>query len=107
MFTVGDKVVLNDGICIGTVIRLTDKRQDVVVDFGRIHRKFSQTGREVGGDRWSCNRIQPLTDELQKKIQDRQIVAKCKRVLSDASLRIITPDKARKIINFFEQEIFE
>ncbi len=67
MFKIGDKVSLNKGITIGTVIRLTDKKQDVVVDFGNFCQKFSQTGRSIGGDIWNFDYIYPLTDELKRK----------------------------------------
>ena len=107
IFKVGDKVSLNKGLTIGTVIKITEKRQDVVVDFGRYCKKFSQTGREIGGDTWYSDTIYPLTEALEKEILDKKTVAKCKKILSDASNYNITPDKARKIINFFEQEIFE
>ena len=108
MFKVGDKVSLNKGLTIGTVIRITEKRQDVIVDFGRYCKKFSRTGSEIGGgDSWHFDIIYPLTEKLEKEILDKRTVAKCKKILSDASNYNITPDKARKIINFFEQEIFE
>ena len=107
IFKVGDKVSLNKGLTIGTVIRITEKRQDVVVDFGRYCEKFSQTGREIGGDSWHYDTIYPLTEEIEKEILDKRVVAYCKKILSDASNYNITPDKARKIINFFKQEIFE
>ena len=107
MFKVGDKVSLNKGLTIGTVIRLTEKRQDVVVDFGKFCQKFSQTGRSLGGDVWHFDYIYPLTDELKQKVYDERIVTKCKKLLSDIKNYNITPDKARKIIEFFEQEIFK
>ena len=106
MFKVGDKVSLNKTEYIGKVVRITEKRQDVVVAFNNgNYAKFNQSGREIGGDVWHCNFIYHLTAEIEKDILDKKIVRRCKNLLAAVSNNNITPDKARKIIRFFEQEI--
>ena len=53
-FAVGDKVVLNYrkvlNPTIGTVIRVTDKRNDVVVDFDGFQQTFDCYGRSKSDD---------------------------------------------------------
>ena len=44
MFKVGDKVSRNKTQCIGTVVKITDKRKDVVVDFGNFKETYTQNG---------------------------------------------------------------
>jgi hypothetical protein len=47
-FNVGDKVVRSNGLSrknIGTIIRVTEKRKDVVVDFGSYKLTYDMNGR--------------------------------------------------------------
>lgn len=105
-FKVGDKIITNPnamgtgGRRIGTVIKITPKRQDIIVDFGSYKETFDKSGREKGGDPWYKQRIKLLTPEIEKELQDAALIRKCKDVFSKTKL---TPELAAKILEVLNE----
>ena len=93
-YKVGDRVNIAGSNEVGTVVRITEKRKDIVVDFGSYKCSFDQYGWTRGNAYTACY-IVPLTDELQKQIDDRLIISKCEAVLKRTSL---TAEQAAKIL---------
>ena len=94
MYKVGDKVCIERTTTIGTIVKITEKRGDIVVDFG----SYKDTYRKDGwtrGDIWSARHIIPLTDELQKQIDEKKLIRKCRDAFEKASL---DAEKAEKIL---------
>ena len=104
VFNVGDKVSRNRTSCIGTVVKITDKRKDVVVDYGSFKETYREDGMLRGCDVWNVIYIVPLTKELQQKIEDEKMVRKCKALL-DRAKRKVSTDNAKRIIEFLTNEI--
>lgn len=102
-FKVGDKVVTTRSRAVGTVIRITPKRKDVVVDFGNYQGTFRPDGWEKGGDVWSATIIEPLTPEIEREIKQNTIINKCKK-LFQAKERNLTFDQAARILEVLEDE---
>jgi hydroxymethylpyrimidine pyrophosphatase-like HAD family hydrolase len=99
-FNVGDKVVRSNGMSrknIGTIIRITEKRKDVVVDFGSYKLTYNKDGLERKGDVWPKSHIKPLTPEIEEKIRQYEIINKC-RVVFDKNRNKITADQAERIL---------
>ena len=100
-FKVGDKVIRNYGnslpTSIGTVIRITEKRGDVVVDYGNFQETYyGTTGWQRGGDVWSCSQIKLLTPEIEERIRQINLVKKCRNAFENK--RDLTADQAEKIL---------
>ena len=102
-FNVGDKVItryINTGYgSIGTVIKITPKRQDIVVDFGNYTETFDKTGWQKGGA-WHKSSIKSLTPEIEKELQDIALIKKCKDVFNKTKL---TPELAAKILEILNE----
>ena len=105
-FAVGDKVVLNYrkvlNPTIGTVIRVTDKRKDVVVDFDGFQQTFDCYGRSKSDDIWYFSYIELLTPAMEQDIEDNLVIAKCKKMMKDTIL--INADQTARIIAILEEE---
>ncbi len=103
-FNVGDKVITKCfGIgsrSIGTIIKITPKRQDIVVDFGSYTETFDKTGWQKGGDPWYKSSIKLLTPEIEKELQDAALIRKCKDVFNKTKL---TPELAAKILEVLNE----
>ena len=105
-FNVGDKVITNPnamgtgGKRIGTVIKITPKRQDIIVDFGSYKGTFDKSGREKGDDPWYKERIKLITPEIEKELQDVALIKKCKDVFNKTKL---TPEIAAKILEILNE----
>lgn len=98
-FNVGDKVVMSKRASrkiIGTVIKITEKRKDVVVDFGRYKLTYNIDGRERNCDVWSTSHIEPLTPEIEEEIRQSEIINKCRIVFDKKK---ITADQAERILD--------
>lgn len=99
-FAIGDKVVfgyrkvLNPAI--GTVVRVTDKRKDVVVDFDGFQETFDCYGHRFG------SYIELLTPAMEQDIKDNLAIAKCKKMMKDTIL--INADQAARIIAILEEK---
>lgn len=105
-FKVGDRVVRDynsrtgEGT-VGTVIKITPKRRDVVVDYGNYKETYGQDGWSKGGDAWSHSYIGMLTPEIEKKIYELNIINKCKKVFSNKS-KELTAEQAKRILEVLE-----
>lgn len=105
-FNVGDKVVGNYGVGgrrIGTVVNITKKRGDIVVDFGNYKETYSSSGFQKGGDVWSRVYIELLTPEIQEDIRKNNLVLKCRKTF-EAKCRQLTADQAEKILEILSEE---
>lgn len=105
MFKVGEKVVSNSysnsSKTIGTVIRVTQKRKDVVVDFGNYEETYNKDGKSKNNEIWFRSYIEPLTPELEKEIYDNRLIRKCIKVFENSTLNA---DQAKKILEILENE---
>jgi hydroxymethylpyrimidine pyrophosphatase-like HAD family hydrolase len=99
-FNVGDKVIRSNGMSrknIGTIIRVTEKQKDVVVDFGSYKLTYNKYGLERKGYVWPTSHIEPLTPEIEEKIRQYEIINKC-RIVFDKNRNKITADQAERIL---------
>lgn len=103
MFKVGDKVSRNRTQCIGTVVKITDKRKDVVVDYGNFKETYAKDGWEKSSNIWNSSRIYLLTEELKKELDDNARIEACKHLLVVAQERV-TAENAKRIIDFLTKE---
>ena len=104
-FKVGDKVITKPfggmgSRSIGTIVKITPKRQDIVVDFGNYQETFDKTGWGKGGDVWYRDSIELLTPEIKKELQDAAMIRKCKDVFNKTKL---TPEIAAKILEVLNE----
>ena len=104
-FKVGDKVILNNARKIGTVIKITDKRKDVIVDFGNYKETFRYDGMSKG-DIWYRDRIRIIDDTVMNEIKNERLVRAAYNKLEKLKLNL-TPEIAKKIIDFYEEIINE
>ena len=100
-FKVGDKVVRNykydfGSVSIGTVVKITPKRNDVIVDYGHYKETYNKDGY-TKGDVWSTSSIRVLTPEIEKEINDMKIINKCRNAFKKKSSEL-TVDQAEKIL---------
>ena len=102
-FKVGDKVATTRPYTVGTVIRITPKRKDVVVDFGGYQNTFSPDGWQKGADVWYGTMIKPLTPEIEQEIKQNIIINKCKKLFQNKE-RNLTFDQATRILEVLEDE---
>ena len=92
MFEVGQKVVIKTGNntygMVGTVLKITDKRKDVVVQFPRCKVSYDERGFERGCDVWSKSYIVPVTEDIAEKIAHNNKAAKCRKLLEVATRKV-------------------
>jgi hypothetical protein len=104
-FKVGDKVVRNlnhsGALSVGTIVRITPKRKDVVVDYGNYEEIYDNRGWQKSDSIWSRSFITLLTSEIEKEIEDRRIIAKCKSEFGKVTL---TADQAAKILEILGEK---
>lgn len=104
-FKVGDKVVRNlnhiGATSVGTIVRITPKRKDIVVDYGNYEEIYNIRGWQKSDSIWSRSFITLLTPEIEKEIKDRRIIAKCKNEFGKATL---TADQASKILEILGEK---
>ena len=104
-FKVGDKVVRNlnhaGTFGVGTIVRITPKRKDVVVDYGNYTEIYDLNGWQKNSDIWCRSHISLLTPEIENEIECRKIVAKCKSEFGKATL---TADQASKILEILGEK---
>lgn len=99
-FNVGDKVVCNYGRnirTIGTVVNITPKRGDVVVDYGNYKETYNSRGFQKGGDAWHNPYIELLTPEIQEDIRKTNLILECRKTF-DMKCKQLTADQAEKIL---------
>ena len=105
-FKVGDRVISSAASgfgsqVIGTVVKITEKRKDVVVDFGNYKETYDRTGWQKGGDIWFKSTIKLLTPERAERIRRDHVIYKCKEKFKNAK---ITYEQAVKILEILESE---
>lgn len=110
-FRVGDKVVRNyrydlGSVSIGTVVKITPKRNDIIVDYGHYKETYSKDGY-TKGDVWSRSYIRVLTPEIEKEINDMKIINKCRNIFKKKSskLTVEQAEKILKILNDMEEVV--
>lgn len=102
-FAVGNKVVgefYMGVIRIGTVINITDKRKDVVVDFGNFKETYRCDGYQRGGDAFTRSHITLLTPEIEQEIKDHKLILKCRKTFEKYKL---TADQAARILEILNE----
>ena len=110
-FKVGDKVVRNykydfGSVSIGTVVKITPKRNDVVVDYGHYKETYNKDGY-TKGDVWSASSIRVLTPEIEKEINDMKIINKCRTIFKKKSskLSVEQAEKILEVLNNMEEVV--
>ena len=103
-FKIGDKVIRNYGTSlptsIGTVVNITQKRGDVVVDYGNYKETYNSNGWQRG-DIWTSSHIQLLTPEIEERIRQINLIRKCKDTLEKK--KDLTADQAEKILTILTE----
>ena len=99
-FNIGDKVIRNYrnslSTSIGTVVNITKKRRDVVVDYGNYKETYSSDGWQRGGDIWTRSTIKLLTPEIQEEIRKINLIRKCRDTFEKK--KDLTVDQAERIL---------
>lgn len=102
---VGDRVVLchvNMGyVSTGTVIKITEKRKDIVVDYGRYKETYSSNGWQKGSG-FCCSYIKVLTPEIEEQLRQAEIIRKCRDTFEKK--KDLTFEQAEKILKILEAE---
>ena len=102
-FYVGQKVISasRDGYgAIGTVVKITKKRKDVVVQFPSWTKTFRGDGVNRQSDTWHRSWIEPLTQEIVEELNRKNKAAKCGKLLNAVYKKInsFTDEQLDKII---------
>ena len=104
-FKIGDKVIRNYKnslpTSIGTVVNITRKRGDVVVDYGNYKETYRSDGWQRGGDIWTRSSIQLLTPEIEEQIRQINLIRRCRNIFEKKDL---TADKAERILAILTEE---
>lgn len=99
-FNIGDKVIRDykNGMyaSIGTVVNITEKRGDVVVDYGHYKETYRSDGRGKGGSAWMAPTIQLLTPEIREKIRKINLIRKCRDTFEKK--KDLTAEQAERIL---------
>lgn len=99
-FNIGDKVIRDykNGMYapIGTVVNITKKRGDVVVDYGHYKETYRSDGRQRGGDVRRTSSIQLLTLEIEERIRQNNLIRKCRNTFEEK--KDLTADQAERIL---------
>ena len=105
-FKIGDKVIRNYNssmpTSIGTVVNITKKRGDVVVDYGNYKETYRSDGWQRGGDIWAKSSIQLLTPEIEERLRQVNLIRKCRNMLEKKDL---TAAQAEKILAILTEEV--
>lgn len=105
-FKIGDQVIRNyrDALpaSIGTVVNITKKRGDVVVDYGNYKETYRSDGWQKGGDIWTRSTIQLLTPEIQEEIRKINLIRKCRNIFEKK--KDLTADQAERILAILSEE---
>ena len=108
MFEVGQKVVIKTrhgyGM-IGTVLKITDKRKDVVVQFPTCKVSYNERGFEKGADVWSMSYIVPLTEDIVEEVEREKRIDKCRELLNAVyrKVRSLTDEQLNDIISVLSE----
>lgn len=85
MFEPGQKVVIktrNGYGEVGTVLKITEKRKDVVVQFSDYKANYGLDGWEKRNDVWSMTRIVPLTSDIEEEVAHENRIDKCRELFN-------------------------
>ena len=107
-FSVGDKVVC----ChygygekqIGTVVRVTEKRKDIIVDFGRYKETFGADGFRKSSDVWHNSYLKLLTPEIEEEIRRSKLIRECRNTF-DEKCKHLTANQAEKILAILNEGV--
>jgi len=102
-FNIGDKVIRNYNnslpTSIGTVVNITKKRGDVVVDYGNYKETYRPDGWQRGKDVWTHSQIELLTPEIEERIHQINLIRKCHDTFEKKrEKRDLTADQAERIL---------
>lgn len=109
---VGDRVTYHydnlwsgKGLQVCTVVKITDKRRDIVVKTSKgTQMTFDRLGSIRGGDTYSKSYITKTTDDDFPEIQNIMAIRKCLRLFDEhRKADKITAEMARKINLIFEE----
>lgn len=88
---------------VGTVVKITEKRKDIVVDYGRFKETYSSDGWEKGSDKWfNRSYIKVLTPEIEEQLREDEIIRKCRDAFKEK--KDLTFEQAEKILKILEVE---
>ena len=101
-FKVGDEVELHNrwgSPHIGKIIKMTEKRKDITVDFGTYTEIFDSRGWEKKRDVYYKTYISKLTPERKREILDDRLITFCKKKVERVD---ITAEQARQILTIIK-----
>ena len=100
---IGDKVIARaftgGPYKIGKIIKITPKRKDIIVDFGNYTETYKKSGYSKYTNIYSTRHIELLTTEIEKELQDLQLINQCKSTFAKTNL---SADQARKILEILK-----
>ena len=96
---VGDKVIRSKTNSIGTVVKITEKRKDVVVDYGNYQETYRPDGWQKTSDIYFASSIELLTPELEEELNKKQVIKRCQEKFKN---QVITYEQAIKILDILE-----
>lgn len=100
---IGDKVILCNYLgftsSVGTVIKITEKRKDIVIDYGRFKETYSLDGWEKGSN---LRHIKVLTSEIEEQLRQNKTIRKCRDIFEKK--KDLTFEQAEKILKILEAE---
>ena len=104
-FKVGDRVVRNYNSnihkYIGTIIKITEKRGDIVVDYGHFQERYDRSGWQKSDNCFYRSYINLLTPEIEEEIRKEKVINECKQKMEHTE---ITYERAVKILEVLEDE---
>ena len=103
---IGDRVIKNYEnslpTAIGTVVNITEKRGDYVVDYGNYKETYRYDGCQRGVDVWNMSHIQLLTSDIEERIRQVNLIRKCRNAFEKK--KNLTADQAEKILEILNNE---
>lgn len=107
-FKVGDRVVRNYNSnihkYIGTIIKITEKRGDIVVDYGHFQERYDRSGWEKGDNYFYRSYITLLTPEIEEELRKEKVISECKQKMENIKL---TYERAVKILEILKDEEYK
>lgn len=90
---------------VGTVLKITEKRKDVVVQFPTCKVTYNERGFERGADVWSMSYIVPLTEGVEKEVSHLGKISKCRDLLKEVppKLNSLTDGQLDDIISVLSE----
>lgn len=105
---VGDKVILCNHwgytSSVGTVIKITEKRKDIIVDYGRYKETYSSDGWRKS-TLYNTSFIKVLTPEVEEQLRKAATIRKCRDRFEKK--KDLTFEQAEKILKIIEAEGLE